>query len=415
MGNIALTTPILYQIPAFDANNKQVFTFNSIGGDQVVGNRLIIRNNVTNEIVYNEVVTTYAFSHTLPEKTLVNHTYYNATIQTINAKNEESNPSTPIQFWTYVTPTITVLNMPEGNLVPNSEYTFKMQYVQIEGELLQQYQVNLYTLDGRLLSTSGVVYVTSTDPPPYFFEYTFDGFSDGSVYNLEVVGQTVNGTAITTGLLEITVKFEVPNIFALIELQNNMCDGYIVIKSNMVSINGKANPDPPKYIDNETKIDLRDPGSYVIFDEGYTINDDFTIGLWGRDFQNGDVLTMWNQDDTEGNPNHLVLRFREEYKANDLTKYAFWDLSVYSGSTISYYIYSPSILYPNPNDEYVVFIRRINNLYDLTINYYAPDASMPTVEEIDNLGFTVEMFDKSGFTVEQLDNTPIIRTLKVGD
>lgn len=409
---MALTTPILYQIPAFDANNKQIFTFNSVGGDQVIGNRLVIRNNVTNAIVYDQTVEIYAFSHTLPEKILMNHTYYNATIQTMNTKREYSSPSTPIQFWCYVTPTITVLNMPDDNLIPNSEYTFEMQYVQIEGELLQQYQVNLYAIDGRLLSTSGVVYVTSTEPPPYLFKYTFDGFSDGAVYNLEIVGQTVNQTAITTGLLEITVKFEVPNIFALIELKNNMCEGYITIKSNMVSINGTAVPDPPKYIDDDTKIDLREPGSHVIFNEGYKINDDFTIGLWGRDFQNGEVLKMWNMDDTDENPNYLVLRFREEYKANDLTKYAFWDLTVYSGSTISYYIYSPSIIFPNPNDEYAVFIRRINNLYDLTIQYYAPDAPMPTVEEIDALGFTVDMFDKSGFTVDQLDNTPIIRTLK---
>lgn len=41
-----------------------------------------------------------------------------------------------------------------------------------------------------------------------------------------------------------------------------------------------------------------------------------------------------------------------------------------------------------------------------------PSYDMPTVEDIDNIGFTVETFDNAGFTVQQLDTTPIIRTLK---
>lgn len=406
---MALTTPILYQLPAFDANNEQIFTFNAIGGTQVLGNILTIRNNATNAVVYQKEVTSYAFQHKLPERTLVNGLQYNAVIQTVNG-SETSTASAPILFNCYTTPVISILNMPENNVIPNSAYQFNMQYVQIQGELLSQYQVNLYNISGNLQSTSGVIYVDDTNPPPYLFNYEFTGFNDGSVYNLEVLGQTVNQTAITTGKIEITVKYEEPNLFALISLENNMCEGYITIKSNMVDILGKAEPDPPKFIDNDTVIDLV-PG-HVIFDEGFEINDDFTVGIWGRDFQpNKPIFEMWNNSDTINTPNRIIINFREEYKPNSLTHYAFWEAFVYSENTQPYYIFTPSILYPGPNDKYRVFLRRINNLYELLAIYDDDTQPIPTVGEIDSFDFTVEEFDQSNFTVDQLDNTSILRTL----
>ena len=44
---MALTTPILYSIPAFDATQEQVFTFMSVSGAQVVANTLTIKDNAT--------------------------------------------------------------------------------------------------------------------------------------------------------------------------------------------------------------------------------------------------------------------------------------------------------------------------------------------------------------------------------
>ena len=44
---MALTTPILYNVPAFDATKEQNFSFLSMGGNQVVANTLTIKNNAT--------------------------------------------------------------------------------------------------------------------------------------------------------------------------------------------------------------------------------------------------------------------------------------------------------------------------------------------------------------------------------
>ena len=408
---MALTTPILNPIDAFDASKEQIFTFNSIGGQQVLGNILTIRNNVTNAVVYSKEIVSYAFSHTLPAGTLVNGTYYNAYIQTVNGTTK-SEPSQPIQFWCYTQPVITFTNLPESNLIPNSAFVFEAQYTQVQGELLQQYEFNLYDTSGSLRASSDVVYLGEDVTVPYLFSYEFSGFNDGSVYYIEILGQTVEGTAITTGKIEITVKYEEPNIFALISLENNMCEGYITIKSNMIDILGKVDPEPPRWIDKETGIDLV-PGS-VTFDEGFDLSDDFTVGIWGRNFQEGKpIFEMWNKSDTENNPNRIVINFREEYKANNDNHYAFWEAYVYNGTTLAYYIYTtPSILFPPPERKYAVFLRRVNNIYELIYRYVPTGVEpMPTVSEIDKFNFTVEEFDLTTFTVNELDNTPILRTL----
>ena len=48
---MALTTPILYTVNAFDATQEQVFNFNVLGGNQVTANTLTIKNNATLSIV----------------------------------------------------------------------------------------------------------------------------------------------------------------------------------------------------------------------------------------------------------------------------------------------------------------------------------------------------------------------------
>ena len=56
---MALTRPTLYSTAAFDATKQHTFTFNVIAATQVVANQLVLRNNVTNEIVYTKKQETY--------------------------------------------------------------------------------------------------------------------------------------------------------------------------------------------------------------------------------------------------------------------------------------------------------------------------------------------------------------------
>ena len=145
---MALTTPILYNVPAFDATKEQVFTFTVVGGSQVVANTLTIKDNATLTTVYSQTQETYRFEHTLPANTLTNGTYYQATLTTKDAQGNESSPSNPIQFYCYSEPTFVISNMPSGNVVTNSSFAFNATYHKEQGDILNAYVLNLYRPSG---------------------------------------------------------------------------------------------------------------------------------------------------------------------------------------------------------------------------------------------------------------------------
>lgn len=291
---MALTTPVLYSVPAFDATDAQVFKFNVIGGDQVTGATLTIRDNSTLSIISTVSQTSFEFQITLPANSLKNGGYYQATLTTKNAQGITSAPSAPIQFYCYSTPTFLFTNIRDGGIVENSNYLFFVQYNQAQNEGLASYNFKLYSVTGNILQESGVIYNT-VKSLPLELSYTFSGFENNSTYAIEVTGVTDEGTIISTGRVAFFVKYVIPEAFSLIELSNNCQGGYITIKSNLTDIEGESNPENPTYIDNE-EIDLRFDGYYVKWDKNYTIPTNWTSRLWGRNFTSGkNILEMTNE------------------------------------------------------------------------------------------------------------------------
>ena len=353
---MALTTPILYTVSAFDAIQEQVFNFNVLGGNQVVANTLTIKNNATLATVYSATQNTYKFIHTLPANTLTNGTYYQATLTTKDAQGNESSPSAPIQFYCYSQPMFEISNMPSGNVITNSSFAFTVTYNQTQGEILNAYVFNLYSASGALISTSNTMYNTNTSLP-LNVSYLFSGFEDNASYSIEVTGVTANGTQITTGRIPFTTAYTKPNILSSLFLTNNCKGGYITIKSNIIDINGISNPEIPTYIDNK-EIDLREAGSYVEWVEGYIVTGNWTMRLWGRDFTpnseifrfsnaNGDIITI-------------------EYHVDETQRW--FELRVkHSGWLWGYVTESAHIALPNETEQVFCWLRRIDNLYELRI------------------------------------------------
>lgn len=357
---MALITPQLLSTAAFDATEPHTFRFVVTGGDQVVANRLIIKNNETSEEIYNQQVASFNFEHVLPANTLTNGVYYQATITTYNAAGDASSPSTAIQFYCYSSPTLMFTNMPSGNIVGNSSFAFEATYTQAQGELLNSYTYTLYDAQNVVLATSGVKYVGSTTPPPTVLSYTFTGLSDDASYYIQVSGQTVGGTEVSTERILFSVKYVKPDVSVLINLVDNCQEGYISIQSNFVDIEGKGQPDPPKYVKDNTAVDVRGDGEYVTFDEGYTLTGDFTASLWGDDFnENTEIFQFSNTDgDT------ITVEYYEDFE--DTTK-VYAACHVISRG-ITYYIYTPSIVKPNENDKLQLWLRRIGYLYTLQLH-----------------------------------------------
>ncbi len=360
---MALTRPILLPTPAFDASEEYNFIFNVIGGNQVTANKLIIRNNVTNTIVYEKKIVTFKYEHSVPANTLNNGLYYNATVITYDASGNESQPSVPIQFWCYSTPIIKFTNIPVGNIINNASFSFGFSYQQTEKEKLNYYIMNLYNSSQSLISSSGEVYVEN-GTSPYEGSYLFTGFNDKSTYYIELITHTINGIQTKTGLIEISVSYSQPDIFSLIEISNNCDEGYISLKSNIAIIEGEANPTPPVYIDNQ-EIDLTAKDSWVKFDKGYNVQNNFLARIWFRKPNNYQEILQFSNT----NGQKIVIKFMKGYETSqdDLMK-CYLEARVYSVKNIEYYIYSNYFTLLEDSQYYFAWFARENNIYELRLD-----------------------------------------------
>lgn len=355
---MALTQPILYSQSAFDATQEHTFSFNVIGGDQVVANTLIIKNNETDVVVYSQKQVTFALNHILPSNTLTNGVYYNAVLTTENSNEETSVNSNTIQFYCYSTPSFTFSNLINGANLTTSSYNFEVSYSQTESEPLEQYTFNLYDYSLNLIATSGVLY-TNNNTGSFSTQYSFTGFSNNTSYYIECIGITKEGTQITTNRFLFGVNYNSSS--TKLNLINNCLGGYIFISSNPVAIFGTSNPDPPIYItdNDDTLVDLRNQNSYVLWDNGFTTSTtDWTLSIWGKDFvENKNICTLENL-----NKDKITVDFVLENNK----VYCILTAKNFNNNN-NYKIYSNKIDSPNSTDDIMVWIRRIDNIYDLFI------------------------------------------------
>lgn len=311
---MALTQPILNSIAAFDATQEHIFSFISIGGDQVTGSQLTIYDNETGTKIYQGNHTSFKFEFPLSADILTNGKYYNATISTINNAGQFSEPSNPVAFYCYTEPVLSITNISTGSTIEQSNYMFQGSYFQNEGELLNGYQYTLYNSNKEKISQSAILY-------DGLYQYTFSGMANDTSYYVEISGVTVNNTPVSSGLILFTIRYIQPASFAICDLINNCQNGYIQISSNIVSIDGKSEPDPPKYIDDK-EVDLTDEGNWVQWDEGFNIQNDFTMRIWGRSFKDDEtIVTMKNELDTETIPNRIEMKFMETSIVETLPMY----------------------------------------------------------------------------------------------
>lgn len=360
---MALTRPTLIAVPSFDATQPYTFTFTAQSGSaQIVANQLTIRRQSDNQIVYDEKQETFKYEHVVNADELVNGTYYNAVVSVFDADDNQSPTSIPIQFWCYSTPSITFTNIPANNIITNASFNFTFTYAQNEGEALNSYVVNLYNAFQTQIATSGVIY-TQTGTPPYDGSYLFAGFEDNTAYYIEIVGTTVNGAIVSTGQIQFTVKYSQPDLFTLVELTNNCEEGYITLKSNIVLIEGESNPDPPTYIDDK-EVDLTEEGSWVEWNDGYSISGDFLARLWFRKPNPYTQIMQFSNTDGQTITMNYMLGY-ENIDAPELQSYI--EVHVQSIDSMSYYIYSNYIDTLPDTSYYNVWLTRVNDIYQLQL------------------------------------------------
>lgn len=353
---MALSQPILNPIPAFDATKEQIITFNVYSGDQVFGNTITIKNNQTGEIVYTDTLASFQYNNTIPANTLTNGLYYNITVATLDSSQQVQSPvSYPVAFYCYTNPTLTITNITEGETIQSSSFIFKGLYNQLEGELLNSWQYILYDFNKDIITKTPLSYDDN-------IVYPIQGLDNNTQYYIELTGITVNKTQITSGILGFSVQYIRPPNFSIVELTNDYENGYIQINSNIVAIDGTSNPDPVTYIENK-EVDLTEDGSWVNWDSGFNIANDFTIRIWGRNYTlNSNLLTASSSQDTTNNPYKFTLDYMESTDNK-----VYMQLKAWSGLNMPYIITSNEIEKPTEKQQIFTWIRKKNNLYDLVI------------------------------------------------
>lgn len=360
---MSLTRPTLISVPSFDATQPYTFTFTAQSGSaQIVANQLTIRTQSDNTVVYDEKQETFKYEHVVNADELTNGTYYNAVVSVFDAGDNQSPTSIPIQFWCYSTPSLTFTNIPANNIITNASFNFAFTYNQAEGEAINSYVVNLYNAFQTQIATSGIVYV-QTGTPPYDGNYLFAGFEDNTVYYIEVVATTVNGAIISTGQTQFTVNYSRPDLFTLVQLTNNCEEGYITLQSNIALIEGTSNPDPPTYI-NDQEVDLTEDGSWVEWNDGYSVSGDFLARLWFRSPNPYTQILQFSNAQGQTIIMNYMLGY-ENVNAPDLQSYV--EVYVQSIDGMEYYIFSNYIDTLPDTSYYNVWLTRVNNIYKLQI------------------------------------------------
>lgn len=356
---MALTRPVLLSVPAFDAANSQAFVFTVPGNSaQIVANKLTIRIQSNNTVVYQEKQESFKYEHVVSPDELTNNTYYSATVTVFDNDGNESPESIPIQFYCYTTPIISFTNFPVNNIIQNASFNFQFSYTQKEGEKLNSYVVNLYNNFDSLIASSGTQY-PGDGTPPFNGAYLFTGFENTTAYSIEVVGTTINGTIVSTGVIDFSVQYLRPDIFTVVELTNNCDEGYIGVRSNIVIIAGDSNPDPPIYINNK-EVDLTEPDSWVKWDEGYNITGDFRARIWFRDPNpNSKILQFSNISGQT-----IEVYYMEGYEnVTSQNKQSYIEVYVNSLENNSYYVFSNFIDILSETDYYIFWLTRKNYIY----------------------------------------------------
>lgn len=346
---MALIKPIVNPVVSFDANFPQEFSFTSRGGDLVYSNKIIIRNNSTNEIVYENKGVTYAFSQTIPNGALTNNGNYNVSFITYDSADNASEESDRVPFYCFTTPTMRFINIPASGVIQNSNYKFQAMYTQTEGEPLQYCQFIVSNPYEIIFQSKEII------PSGNVVETEVFGLEDNKEYYIQIVGATKHGIKFTSEKVKFSVNVYRPTTYALLELSNNCKDGYIEIINNAKIIDGKSNIMPPKYID-DSKIDVLDH-TYVKWTNGFDINGDFAIKLWCNVLKCDSIAVLQSMNGTI-----RINVIQENYNTSDYGKYL---VEVYyKMNELEGYIYSDPFSTEELSDVFVM-VKRVNNLWDI--------------------------------------------------
>lgn len=341
-----MSTPVLYSVVPFDATKDYTFKF-SYSGNQAVKNKLIIKNNSTDVVVYNNTITTYRLEHTIPANTLSNGISYSAQIRVADTNDKTTDYSAAIVFKCLSTPSLRITNLTANQTIKNAIYEIDLNYHQRQGEKLNSFYVMLYNK-----ATHQLLYQSPTSYNVENLSCLLEGLENNQSYIVKAYGQTISGVKVETIEIPFNVEYSQPSVFSIVKIDNDHLSGTISVKSNLILVDGQYNG-TPTYIDG-TKISLID-GTPVVFDQGFALSKNFSLQCIIEDFNLGKpILDLGNGEITI-----------EICKANIYGDYAgqyYAMLKVQSGL----YVYTLQSNYFSTT-KCMINIRRVDSYFDINV------------------------------------------------
>lgn len=333
--------PILYLIPAFDSALGTTIKFSWLG-NQPVSNTVIIKDNTTNKIVYEQSQTTMRLEHQIPILSgLINGKLYNISVKVVDNVGTSSEWSDIALFYCFSTPVFEI-NIVDGQIIQTQTYGVNITYSQSEGEQLQSYRVKVLSPNREVVYDSNNRYALDT--------VRITNLQDNNHYYIIATGETINGMYVSTNEIEFFADFIKSEAYFILELQNMRDTGGVYIKSNIISVEGESDSDVT-YIDNEI-ADLTN--NVVHFNKGFSITGDFSLLIKGRQFQlNKQIIKIFGSDEI------IIVSYK--YDGNT-DKYYFELNSMYG--KIKYTITSSFF---NESEEVSLWIRRKDVLFELEV------------------------------------------------
>lgn len=345
-----MATVYVKSISAYDATSAQVISF-GYSGNQCIKNRIIIYNNSTAVVVYDNTVTTYALEHTIPAGTLTNGTSYYCTITAyyMNGATEESVTSSASNVWKCLTTATWSINgISSGTVIGNSYYDFKINYSQAQNEVVNEYYLVLYNPSGTTYWSSGVLYDISATT-------TATGLPNNTVLYVRAYGTTVNGLSLDTGKIEITIDYQVPNLYSVAYLENDKWHGWVKATTNILDVEGTGSGTYSFVSDKY--VDLSSANSSVVFNNNFTLSGNFIVEALGYNVSaNKSVITLGGDNLT------VVATFRSGTFSSGTLFFA--ELKELNSG---YVLCSNMIEIPPSTNLIHLWIKRKNGMYDCTI------------------------------------------------
>ena len=361
--------PIITKISAFDATIGTTVYFGWKGA-QAFANELIIKDSETLDVVYQyKTGRQMSLYHVLnleegtksPNVTenFINGRLYQATLIVYDKDNVASDISDTVTFWCFSEPVFRIIseNVLNGIVTMSSLY-LNFYYQQNEGEILSEYYVALYDSDMQLLHKSKTFNGSNSEE---YLEYRIEGLLNSHSYFIEVNGVTAHGMNITTGSIPFSIKYDKMGVGALVYLKD-IGNGKISISSNFKILDTISNPDPVKFIDNES-VDLRDDGSYVEFFDGFEVSGNYECKLKLRNIV--------------GNQNFIL---KNEKGENIVLSYNYFDIDFETYTKRKYYfkltinspiasLSIPSKMFdePTPEQFMTVLIQHVSGYYNIKV------------------------------------------------